>query len=108
MTRSSGSPTTSRSSSSSAPDAPVPGPDVGGLTGLVRKELQLAAHSAQRSGAREASGVPRGRRENHVRKRLASVAALAAVAAFVPITAADAANDGSPNDPRAKAFVKEV
>jgi Zn-dependent M28 family amino/carboxypeptidase len=37
------------------------------------------------------------------------VAALAAVAALVPITAADAAkNDGSPNDPRAKAFVKEV
>jgi Zn-dependent M28 family amino/carboxypeptidase len=44
-----------------------------------------------------------------VRKRLASLAALAAVAVLVPAVAADAAkNDGSPNDPRAKAFVKEV
>ena len=44
-----------------------------------------------------------------MRKRLASLAALAAVAVLVPAVAADAAkNDGSPNDPRAKAFVKEV
>jgi len=44
-----------------------------------------------------------------VRKRLASLAALAAVAVLVPVAASDAAqNDGSPNDPRAKAFVKEV
>jgi Zn-dependent M28 family amino/carboxypeptidase len=44
-----------------------------------------------------------------VRKRLASLAALAAVAVLVPVAATDAAtNDGSPNDPRAKAFVKEV
>ena len=44
-----------------------------------------------------------------MRKRLASVAALAAVAVLVPVAASDAAqNDGSPNDPRAKAFVKEV
>jgi Zn-dependent M28 family amino/carboxypeptidase len=45
-----------------------------------------------------------------VRKRLASAAALAAVLALVPATSGSAAgkNDGSPNDPRAKAFVKEV
>ena len=44
-----------------------------------------------------------------MRKRLASLAALAAVAVLVPVAATDAAtNDGSPNDPRAKAFVKEV
>ena len=44
-----------------------------------------------------------------MRKRLASLAALAAVAVLVPVAASDAAqNDGSPNDPRAKAFVKEV
>jgi Zn-dependent M28 family amino/carboxypeptidase len=44
-----------------------------------------------------------------VRKRLASVAALAATLVLVPVTGASAAkNDGSPNDPRAKAFVKEV
>jgi Zn-dependent M28 family amino/carboxypeptidase len=43
-------------------------------------------------------------------KRTASVAALAAAVALVPGGTASAAgkNDGSPNDPRAKAFVKEV
>ena len=44
-----------------------------------------------------------------VSKRFASAAAIAAAFALVPATAASAQdNDGSPNDPRAKAFVKEV
>jgi Zn-dependent M28 family amino/carboxypeptidase len=44
-----------------------------------------------------------------VRKRFVSMAAFAAMLALVPASAASAAkNDGSPNDPRAKAFVKEV
>jgi Zn-dependent M28 family amino/carboxypeptidase len=44
-----------------------------------------------------------------VSKRFASAAAIAAAFALVPATAASAQdNDGSPNDPRAKAFVREV
>ena len=43
-----------------------------------------------------------------MRKRTASVAAMAAAVALVPVTGASAQNDGSPHDPRAKAFVKEV
>lgn len=45
-----------------------------------------------------------------MRKRFVSTAALAAVLMLVPVTAASAqgVNDGSPSDPRAKAFVNEV
>ena len=108
--------TTSRSSSSSAPPEPRLGTQLAeleaccpGSDGARRKELRLGVHSAQRFGGSGGLRSPRGRRENHVRKRLASLAALAAVAVLVPVAATDAAtNDGSPNDPRAKAFVKEV
>ena len=45
-----------------------------------------------------------------MRKRTASAAALAAAFALVPaaVASAQGVNDGSPNDPRARAFVREV
>ena len=41
-------------------------------------------------------------------RRLTPLVALAAIAVLVPAGAASAQRDGSPDDPRAKAFVKEV